>query len=145
MKSKISLAALALSVSVFASLSGSASAQELTENFTGTRLYFSVSDTSLTNFTLRVIGPEEYVAEAYSARTVPSLSLTEFGTLADGLYQYELTAATTTRLARARPEDATANGRLPGTQRGRASTSMSGTFRIVNGQILQSDPAAAER
>ncbi|WP_417490562.1 hypothetical protein [Maricaulis sp.] len=114
------------------------------EQFVGTRLSFSV-DPSLSNFTLRVSGPNGYNGEVQSARVAPTFRLGDFGSVPDGLYTYEMTAATNERQVLATPPVAGANGRDGRQQVARIGTSMTGSFRVVNGQILQLDPAASER
>jgi hypothetical protein len=116
----------------------------LTEQFVGSRLSFSV-DSSLSNFTLRVTGPNGYHGEVQSARVAPSFRLADFGSVPDGLYTYEMTAATAEQQVLATPSVPGADGRSGRARPALVGTSMTGAFRVVNGQILQMDPSASER
>jgi|TARA_R110002073_G_scaffold34954_1_gene102900 hypothetical protein len=117
---------------------------ESTEQFIGSRLSFR-TDPSLSNYTLRVTGPDGYQGQVQSARVAPTFRLADFGSVPDGLYTYEMTAATTERQVLATPPVAGADGRSGRATPGLIGTSMTGSFRVVNGQILQMDPAASER
>ncbi|WP_417482713.1 hypothetical protein [Maricaulis sp.] len=118
--------------------------RDVTPQFIGSRLSFN-ADSSLSNFTLRVSGPQGYTGEVTSARVAPTFRLADFGSVPDGLYTYELAAATTQQLVRATPEIDGANGRSGGARPGLVGTTTTGTFRVLNGQILQQDSAATER
>lgn len=115
-----------------------------TEQFIGSRLSFTV-DPTLSNFTLRVLGPDGYYGQVESARVAPTFRLTDFGSVPDGLYRYEMTAATSEQRVLATPPVAGADGRTGRARPALVGTSMTGSFRVVNGQILQMDPAASER
>jgi hypothetical protein len=114
------------------------------ERFSGTRLNFNV-ESSLSNFTLRVTGPDGYHGQVFSARSAPSYRLGDYGTVADGLYYYEMTAATTQTARMATPPVAGANGRSGQARPGTIGTATSGSFRVANGQILILDSSASER
>tara|TARA_R110000868_G_scaffold11644_6_gene56952 strand:+ start:24957 stop:25406 length:450 start_codon:yes stop_codon:yes gene_type:complete len=143
---------LAASILTAGLLSGAAIAQQprlqvqdgFTEQFVGSRLSFRAEPT-LTNFTLRVSGPDGYHGEIQSARVAPTFRLADFGSVPDGLYTYEITAATTEQEVLATPAVAGADGRSGRARPGLVGTSTTGSFRVVNGQILQMDLAASER
>ena len=147
-----SVGLLATSIMAAGLLGGTAIAQQaripaqagFTEQFIGSRLSFNV-DPSLSNFTLRVTGPDGYHGETRSARVAPTFRLADYGSVPDGLYSYEMTAATAQRQVLATPAVAGADGRSGRAQPGLVGTSMNGSFRVVNGQIVQMDPAASER
>ncbi|WP_417476830.1 hypothetical protein [Maricaulis sp.] len=115
-----------------------------TEQFIGSRLSFT-TDPGLSNYTLTVTGPDGYHGQIESARVAPTFRLADFGSVPDGLYSYEMTAATTEQQVLATPPVSGADGRSGRTRPALVGTSMSGSFRVVNGQILQMDPAASER
>lgn len=114
------------------------------ERFAGGRLSFS-ADSGLSNFTLRVSGPDGYTGQIYSERVVPTFRLADHGSVADGLYYYEITAATPERARRASPQDLAFNGRDPGSSGGGfVGVSYSGSFRVANGRILELDTSLQE-
>jgi len=114
------------------------------ENFSGTRLNFETAST-LTNFSLTVTGPDGYVGEVFSARVAPSLRLGDHGAISDGLYMYQVTAATDVQAQMASPTIPGSDGRSPHARPGMIGTSKSGTFQVVNGQIFEFDQAVTER
>jgi len=116
----------------------------LSENFNGTRLNFN-TDSSLSNFTLRVSGPDGYHGQVFSARSAPSFRLGDHGSVPDGLYSYEMTAATPQLMRQASMPVPGADGRSAHARPGNVGTSMTGSFRVVNGQILILDSSASER
>jgi hypothetical protein len=113
------------------------------EDFSGTRLSFS-ADSALSNFTLNVSGPDDYYGQIFSARVVPSFRLADHGSVPDGIYRYQITAATPERVRRASPRPDGADGREPGAGPGFVGMSQSGSFRVVNGRILELDPTVEE-
>lgn len=143
------LAVLALALSV---ATGPVQAQNdrperdyhIQEQAAGTRIRFD-ADSELSNFTLSVTGPGGYHGSVTSARVPPSFRLADHGSVVDGLYQFEITAATPERRRDASPQQAAYNGRDP-----RAGTtaylgySYSGAFRVVNGRIMEFDQAEQE-
>jgi hypothetical protein len=114
------------------------------ERFSGSRLNFNV-ESSLSNFTLRVSGPDGYHGQVFSARSAPSLRLGDYGNVPDGLYYYEMTAATTQQVRSATAPVAGADGRPAHARPGNIGTATSGSFRVANGQILILDSSASER
>ncbi len=98
---------------------------------------------SMSNMTLTVTGPNGYYAKEYSDNQTPSLSLSQKGTMADGLYKWELSGATSKQVE-ANPMGLD-NGR-GSSARKFASQSMteSGSFRVVGGSIVTPDGAMKE-
>jgi len=151
---KMAALALALGVSLTAAsavsaqsvrqLDPAASDYALSENFNGTRLNFS-TDSALSNFTLRVSGPDGYHGQVFSARSAPSFRLGDHGSVPDGLYSYEMTAATPQLIRQASMPVPGADGRSANARPGNVGTSMTGSFRVLNGQILILDSSASER
>jgi hypothetical protein len=100
-------------------------------------------DPSYANATLSVSGPNGYHASNYSQGGSPAVDLSQFGTLADGTYTYQLTARG--------PETVTVKTNLDN-GRGKAATTQSvgvaesGTFQVQGGRIVMSEnPATASR
>lgn len=146
MVSRLAILAMAAgSALVFSSVgeAQSAPSAQMEEQFAGTRLSFAPNP-DLSNFTLRVTGPDGYAGQVFSPRVVPSFRLADHGSVPDGLYTYEITAATRERVRRASPMQASANGRAPGAGTGFVGMSQSGSFRVVNGRILELDRDAEE-
>ena len=114
------------------------------EQLVGTRILFN-ADPSLSNFTLSVTGPNGYHGSVSSARVAPSFRLADHGEVLDGIYQFEISAATPERRRNATPQQAAYNGRDP-----RAGSTAylgytySGAFRVVNGRIMEFDQAEQE-
>lgn len=127
-----------LTLTVLSVAPASAETLRATEQFTQTRLAFSVTGT-FTNYTLTVSGPHGYYAQAYGARTVPTLRLADQGEVPDGLYTYQLTAATDRYQEQVGTVNQLNNGRDNTTQRPRVGASASGSFRVRDGRILEFD------
>ena len=142
----IAAGALATCVAVPAgiSLAQSAPATHVEEAFSGSRLVFN-GGTGLSNFTLRVAGPDGYQGEVYSARVLPTLRLEDHGRVPDGLYTYELTAATQERAVVASPRPSGSDGRPASAGVGFVGVSQNGSFRVADGRIVEIDQAAVER
>ena len=87
------------------------------------------------NVTLTVAGPGESYARAFARRGAPPLRLRDFGPVDDGLYTYELTAASDQLLRARRGLD---DGRERDAVRLRKGVSASGSFLVVRGQIVAS-------
>jgi len=114
------------------------------EQAAGSRLRFD-ADPALSNFTLSVTGPDGYHGSVTSARVPPSFRLVDHGDVLDGIYNFEMTAATPERRRDASPQQAAYNGRDPsaGTTAYLGYT-YSGAFRVVNGRIMEFDQAEQE-
>lgn len=92
---------------------------------------------NLTNAVLMITGPGEFEKEETASRGLPVFRAQNSGRLADGLYQYSLTAATDEKIKIKNPMD---NGR------GSAARdyllkpySMQGSFLVSKGTILPAD------
>lgn len=103
--------------------------------FAGERLVFTVSG-AYTNYVLSVAGPESYYAQIQGARSAPTLRLRDHGAVPDGLYQWQLSAATNRTVPGAARTDQTSNGREPGAGTPRIGAQTSGAFRVEDGRIM---------
>jgi hypothetical protein len=111
------------------------------ERFDGTSLGFLLKN-SLSNATLSVSGPDDFHVSVFSETGALMLDLGKLGPVEDGLYKYEITAATDQRLKVRTPLD---NGR--GTKESITpykSVAMSGTFLVKDGKIFKPSSAAKE-
>ncbi|MFT6660864.1 MAG: hypothetical protein ACJA0K_000846 [Maricaulis maris] len=116
----------------------------LSARYAGSRIYFD-ADPTYFNITVSVSGPNGYHGQVFSERRAPSFRLADFGEVADGLYHFEMTAATQTYAAEpSSREQAGYNGREPTAQRPREGVSFTGSFRVENGQVLVFDDADQE-
>jgi hypothetical protein len=124
-------------------LSGACLAQGLnaTQKFTDTEVGFDIAG-SYSNLTLTISGPHGLRASASSRSGSPLVDLRKLGTVDDGDYLYQLTAATDEKIPVRGGLD---NGRDRG-----AATSMlkgvstSGHFQVKGGMIVKHDPSARE-
>ena len=117
-------------------LSGACHADDMVaaKQFSGTNLGFLLKG-ALRNSTLSVAGPDDFHASTFSKSGAVAIDLGKFGALEDGLYHYQITAAT----------DQPANVRTP-LNDGRddnakvkllKSVEMSGTFDVTGGKIVE--------
>ena len=98
---------------------------------------------AMTNMTMTVKGPNGYHSKSYSSDQAPSMSLSQNGGLADGLYKWELTGATN-EMVKANPMGLD-NGRGSSAREFvNKSATESGTFRVVNGSIVAPDAGMQE-
>lgn len=93
------------------------------------------------NATLTVSGPGDYYARSYSKTGSPSVDLIKTGGTADGVYSYEVSAATSQTVTVTNPLDNGRGGTDPATQQVSATTS--GNFVAKGGLIVETDTAAA--
>jgi hypothetical protein len=97
---------------------------------------------SYSDVSLAVSGPSHFHASVHTRGTAPAIDLRDFGRLEDGLYNYQLNAATNTMV---RTNSKLDNGRG---ERERAEVrrgvATSGVFWIKNGAIVQHDRNARE-
>ena len=132
-----------LAVSAF--VSAPAVADDVRVELSGTRVSLDQSTArGLSNFTLRVSGPDGYIAEVFSRSAAPSLRLTDFGQLPDGRYVYELTAATQQTQRQVGRLRSGENGRSGVAQAPRVGMQQDGYFVVQNGRIVQFDPTETE-
>lgn len=116
----------------------------LSARYAGSRIYFD-ADPTYFNITVSVSGPNGYYGQVFSERRAPSIRLADFGSVVDGIYRFEMTAAT--QVYAAEPSSrapAGHNGREPTAQRPREGVSFTGSFRVQNGQVLVFDDADQE-
>ncbi|MCT8161679.1 hypothetical protein [Pseudoruegeria sp. SHC-113] len=112
---------------------GAASANEPTEQLNSNAIWFE-NWVGLSNATLKVAEPSGRVVSIYAESGTPVYQL-QGSTVADGVYTYELTAATGERTALLDPSEN--NGRGDAQQATTAvSFSMSGAFAVERGAIV---------
>ena len=103
------------------------------------------------NTTLSVAGPNGYYAETYAKAGMPMIKLSQHGPVADGIYIWQVTAATDelieVRDKGLRSGSSNSSGyrrASPGTIRINKGTAESGSFRIENGSILPKSDATEQ-
>ncbi len=103
------------------------------------------------NTTLSVAGPGGYYAQAYAKAGSPMIKLSQHGPVADGIYIWQVTAATD-ELIEVRDKGLRSGGTKPSGYR-RASPGTitinkgmaeSGSFRVANGAILPKSDATEQ-
>jgi len=93
------------------------------------------SQTNLSNVTLSVSGPNGFSAQEFSKSGTPSLALVTNGTLADGVYTWQISGATNQMVSVAK--NALDNGRGEDARAFVNKSSIeSGTFRVQGGSIV---------
>ncbi|AXS39858.1 hypothetical protein D1F64_07085 [Breoghania sp. L-A4] len=103
-------------------------------NFSGATVAFG-APAGFTNYQLTVTGPNGFNATVFSKKGAPTINLRKLGVVDDGVYNYQLTAASTERAPVRTPID---NGR--GAQENTETlvgASSSGTFIVKGGAIVQ--------
>ena len=136
-------AAFGLAACFAVGITGACPAQGLNamQKFTDTGIGFDISG-PYSNLTLTVSGPHGLHASVSSPSGSPVIDLRQLGTVDDGEYFYQLTAATDEKIPVRGGLD---NGRDRG-----AATSMlkgvstSGHFEVKGGMIVRHDPSARE-
>ncbi len=110
-----------------------------------------VPDGQVHNTTLSIAGPNGYYAQAYAKAGTPMIKLSQHGPVADGIYIWQVTAATDELIEvhnKGRRSGSTNNsGYLstsPGTIRVNKGTAESGSFRVQNGAILPKSAATEQ-
>jgi hypothetical protein len=139
MKSKTFGLAACLAVGI----SGTCWAQDLKapQKFTDTEIGFDITG-PYSNLTLTITGPNGINANASSKSGSPSIDLRKLGSLDDGDYMYQLTAATDEKVPDRSGLD---NGRDGGPAKSvLKSVSASGSFQVKGGTIVKYDPAVRE-
>jgi len=89
---------------------------------------------SLFNVTLSVSGPDGYSAQEHSSFGTPSVALNAYNGMADGVYTWQLTGATTQRVRNPKAGFNNGRGEL-GPEYINKPYSESGSFRVVNGVV----------
>jgi len=87
------------------------------------------------NATLNVTGPNGFHASTYSKSGAVAIDLSRFGRLADGTYNYEVTASGREMIAIRTPLDNGRSGQIKTEQP--VPVSISGTFRVNDGTIVK--------
>ena len=96
----------------------------------------------LSNSTLSVSGPDDFHARVYSKSGEVAIDLGKFGALEDGVYHYDITAATDQPAKVRTPLD---NGRdAKANVAPRLGVAMSGTFTVKDGKIVEPPAGAKE-
>jgi hypothetical protein len=134
------LAAFGLAACLAVGVSSTCWAQGLnaTQKFTDTEVVFELTG-PYSNLTLTVSGPNGLNASAHHRTGSPSIDLRKLGTIDDGDYLYQLTAATDEKIP---VRTALDNGRDQGpTTSMLKSVSTSGHFQVKGGSIVKADPS----
>ena len=136
-------AAFGLAACFAVGITGACLAQGLnaTQKFTDTQIGFDIAG-PYSNLTLTVSGPHGLHASVSSPSGSPLIDLRKLGTVDDGEYFYQLTAATDEKIP---VRGALDNGRDGGPATSAPkSVSMSGHVQVKGGMIVKHDPAARE-
>jgi hypothetical protein len=123
-------AAVFLSAGLVLGSAGSGLAQDL--RVLGNAVGIAIPGT--TNATLRVSGPNGFYMQTFSRSGSVALQLGAAGRLPDGLYHYEVTAATAQRVPN--PNRLLNSGRMNEPAMVNVGTSRFGTFNVKNGAIV---------
>jgi hypothetical protein len=112
-----------------------------TQKFTDSEVVFDIRG-PYSNLTLTISGPNGLHASAHHRTGSPVIDLRKLGTIDDGDYLYQLTAATDEKIP---VRTALDNGRDGGpTTSIFKSVSTSGQFQVKGGTIVKVDPSARE-
>lgn len=95
------------------------------------------------NVTVTVVGPKDFHAEAFAKEGVPPLDLRRYGDVVDGLYNYEVTGASTREAFEIKPKLDNGRGKAEQQKRFR-SAGIAGSFRVEGGKILPPDDTKEE-
>jgi hypothetical protein len=100
-------------------------------------------DPAHANATLSISGPNNFHASSYSKSGSPGIDLSQFGALADGIYNYQLTAAGPGMVAASTSLD---DGRAKPATAQSVGVAWSGTFQVKGGTIIKAaDTPKSER
>ena len=100
-------------------------------------------DPAYANATLSISGPNNFHASNYSKGGSLGIDLSQFGALADGIYNYQLTAAGPETVAVSTSLD---NGRAKPAATQSVGVAWSGTFQVKNGTInMPGSPKSGRR
>ncbi len=106
-----------------------------TETFQNTHLSFS-QKVNLGSSTLTVSGPNDFFASKSLASGIPTIELSNFGEVSDGIYKYQIYSALEGKFKKSTGSTLN-NGRgHTSQQQENESATQSGNFRIVNGSIM---------
>jgi hypothetical protein len=137
------LAAFGLAACLAVGVSSTCWAQGLnaTQKFTDTEVVFDITG-PYSNLTLTISGPNGLNASAHHRTGSPLIDLRKLGTIDDGDYRYQLTAATDEKVPDRSGLD---NGRDGGpTTSTLKSVSTSGQFQVKGGAIVKQDASVRE-
>lgn len=138
------IAPFALATVLAVGLSGSCLANDMVaaEQVAGSKLAFRLKP-EMTNATLSVAGPNNFHVSAFSRGGALAIDLSQFGSLSDGSYDYQLTASGPAMVVVKTPLD---NGRpRRPEQKQPVGVSVSGTFQVKGGAIVKPDSTKSER
>jgi len=107
----------------------------------GTKIAFLLKD-GFSDAMLTVAGPNEFSGMAFAKHGAIAIDLRQFGPIDDGVFAYQLTAATKEKVAVRTPRD---NGRITPPRERTKGASTSGTFRVVDGAIALPEAQKPER
>jgi hypothetical protein len=131
----MNMAMLGLAAILAAGSAGACLADDLLADpkFTETTLGFDLK-ARYSNFTFTVTGPAGFSTQEFSKSSAPSLDIRKFTDLPDGVYIYQLSAATDEKIRTYTPPDN--NGR-DGTPAGTVlkGAALSGSFLLTKGVI----------
>ena len=129
------IAMLGLAAILAAGSAGACLANDLKAEpkFTETTLGFDLKD-QYSNFTFAVSGPAGFSTQEFSRSTAPSLDIRKFSDLPDGVYIYQLSAATTEKVRVFTPPDNNGRQGSPATEILKGA-SLSGSFLLTKGVI----------
>ena len=112
-----------------------------TQKFTDSEVVFDITG-PYSNLTLTISGPNGLTASAHHRTGSPIIDLRKLGTIDDGDYLYQLTAAADEKIP---VRTALDNGRDGGpTTSIFKGVSTSGQFQVKGGNIVKADPSARE-
>jgi hypothetical protein len=137
------LAAFGLAACFAAGISSTCWAQGLnaTQKFTDTEIGFDITGPH-SNLTLSIAGPNGLSANARAKTGSPSIDLRKLGTIDDGEYNYQLTAATDEKIpVRTGLDDGRDGGPTTSMLK---SVSTNGQFQVKGGAIVKLDPSVRE-
>jgi hypothetical protein len=136
------LAALGLAACLAVGVSSTCWAQGLnaTQKFTDSEVVFDITG-PYSNLTLTISGPNGLHASAHHRTGSPLIDLRKLGTIDDGDYLYQLTAATDEKVT---VRTALDNGRDGGPTSVLKNVSTSGQFQVKGGTIVKVDPSVRE-
>lgn len=137
---KLAAFGLAACLAVGVSSTGWAQGLNATQKFTDTEVVFDITG-PYSNLTLTISGPNGLNASAHHRTGSPIIDLRKLGTLDDGNYLYQLTAATDEKVSDRSGLD---NGRDGGPVTILKSVSTSGQFQVKGGAIVKQDASAHE-
>ena len=110
------------------------------ESFKGTTLAFTYKG-NFTNATITVSGPNGFNTTLFKKHGPPFLNLADLGSLSDGLYKYQISAASSKM---ARTNKSLNNGRGENARTSKnVGVSQFGLFRIKNG-VIENSAALSE-